>query len=136
MSEYDFDDLRECALRIAWMLDDCSGGGFYACCMDFVTALTPQEPWEVLRVLFPDACMEDFEFRQSPYAPDGFWTIRDDANDCAEDFRLVFNEETGFVSIDVSGRYERMHELMRRFTGFCVMRGGAPLFNNDFHQED
>ena len=134
MSNYAIEDIRENALNLAWNLDDCAGSGFYACCLAWVNEIAPQEPWEVLRVLFPDARMDDFEFRQSPYAPEGFWTLADDGNDCAEDFRLVFNEETGFVSVDVSGRFERMHNLMRRFAGFCVMHGGAPVFNNDFHQ--
>lgn len=136
MSEYDFDSLHEHALRLAWTLDGTAGSGFYACCMDFVNELSPQEPWEVLRVLFPDACMEDFEFRSGSGVGGGFWTVRDDANDCAEDFAMRFDVDDGFVSIDVSGRYERMHNLLRRFTGFCVMHGGAPSVNNDFHQEE
>lgn len=136
MSDYAIEDIRENSLNLAWNLDECSGSGFYACCPAWVNELRPESAFDILPLLFPGAREDDFEFRQSPYAPEGFWTLADDGNDVAEDFRFVFNEETGFVSVDVSGRFERLYNLMRRFTGACVMFGGAPAFNNDFHEED
>lgn len=136
MSDYAIEDIRENALNLAWNLDECSGSGFYACCPAWANGLRPESAFDILPLLFPGARKDDFEFRQSPYAPEGFWTLADDGNDVAEDFRFVFNEETGFVSVDVSGRFERLYNLMRRFVGACVMFGGAPVFNNDFHQEE
>lgn len=142
MSDYSIEDIREGALHLAWVLDDCADAGFYACCLAWPDRLRPRTAFDVLPLLFPGACEDDFEFRQSPCAPEGFWTLAGDSSihpyfhDCAEDFRLVFNEETGFVSVDVTGRFERLYNLMRRFTGACVMFGGAPVFNNDFHQEE
>lgn len=131
MSDYSIEDIREGALHLAWVLDDCADAGFYACCLAWPDSLRPESAFDILPLLFPDAREDDFEFR-----PEGFWTLADDGNDCAKDFRLVFNEETGFVSVDVSGHFERLYNLMRRFTGACVMHGGAPVFNNDFHQEE
>ena len=136
MSDYAIEDIRENSLNLAWNLDDCAGSGFYACCLAWVNELRPESAFDILPLLFPHSREDDFEFRQSPYAPEGFWTLADDGNDVAEDFRLVFSEETGFVSVDVSGRFERLYNLMRRFVGACVMFGGAPVFNNDFHQEE
>ena len=136
MSDYSLEDIRENALNLAWNLDDCAGAGFYACCLAWVNEIRPETALDILPLLFPGAGEDDFEFRQTPYAPEGFWTLADDGNDVAEDFRLVFNEETGFLSVDVTGRFERLYNIMRRFTGACVMFGGAPVFNNDFHEED
>ncbi len=136
MSDYAIEDIRENSLNLAWNLDECSGSGFYACCPAWVNELRPESALDILPLLFPHSREDDFEFRQSPYAPEGFWTLAGDGSGAAEDFRLVFNEETGFLSVDVSGRFERLYNLMRRFTGACVMFGGAPAFNNDFHQED
>lgn len=135
MSDYAIEDIRENALNLAWNLDECSGSGFYACCL-WPDGLRPESAFDILPLLFPGAGEDDFEFRQSPYAPEGFWTLAGGGSGCAEDFRLVFNEETGFLSVDVSGRFERLYNLMRRFAGACVMFGGAPAFNDDFHQEE